>query len=230
MAVAFDSHVSTTTDRKTVSVTPVGTPRGVIVFETAANANVSDNLATAITYGGVSMTKVADTLPSTVEWLGTTAWFLGSDIPTGTQNVTRTTVASDPLNIMSVVVLTADADTEVNDFFVITSDSQENPSNTLALSGISSFVVQAASSGVATVGGMTPFSNWTSRRESDNGSSCSLVYTYDTVATTDVTVGYTQVADDVALVAIAIKEAAGTAAKAYAFPRLAQRFQHMMVR
>jgi hypothetical protein len=230
MAVAFDSFFATSTNRKVVSVTPVGTPSGVIVFETANNANNTDNLATAITYGGVSMTKVTDTLPETTEWLASTFWFLGSDIPTGTQSVERTTVAADPLNSMTVVIVTADTDTEINDFKIIKSNSLASPSDTLPLSGVSSFVVEAAASGVATVGGMTPYSGWNSTWEADFGASCQLVYVYNTVAANNVTVGYTQSADDVALIAVAIKEAAGAAATSLFPKRAASPFIHMMVR
>jgi hypothetical protein len=105
MAVSFltasESHTGTTGNTSSASFTwshaSSGTPKGVVVFVHQV-VTVTSDLCTGVTYGGVSMdplgTYVSDT---TTEPGSTKAYFLGSGVPTGTQNVvvsrTNNTVA-----------------------------------------------------------------------------------------------------------------------------------------
>lgn len=117
MAVAFDaSSESTTGTSGTVgsyswSHTPVGTPKGIVVFafyDVAATGRV-----TGITYGGVAMSAVSGgTAVDTVGEPGNCqVWFLGSGIPTGTQTVS-VTVTGLQNNYAVAISLTADTNTE----------------------------------------------------------------------------------------------------------------------
>jgi hypothetical protein len=129
MAVAFDaateSHASTLTATSGTSYTwthtPVGTPRGVLVF--THNFASATNTNTAVTYGGVSMTAVtggeaqdtAGTFP-----LNCKAWFLGSGIPTGAQSVVVS--RSGGSCYATAVTVTAGADTETHGVVLLQED------------------------------------------------------------------------------------------------------------
>lgn len=120
MAVAFDaaseSHTGSSGSASETSFswthTPAGAPAGVLVF-TFVNANA--NNATAVTYGGVSMTAVTGgrAVDTGGEPGDCKAWFLGAGIGTGakTVQVTRTNNA----NVMYAVcyTVTAASDTQV---------------------------------------------------------------------------------------------------------------------
>lgn len=68
--------------------TPVGTPKGVLVFTVEQGASGSTEIS-SVTYGGVSMTAVSggQAVDTTSEFGRVQAWFLGSGIPTGSQTV-----------------------------------------------------------------------------------------------------------------------------------------------
>ena len=68
--------------------TPVGTPKGVIVY-VAQNASSTDENG-SISYGGVALTKQTFAHDTATELLGAYAYFLGSGIPTGAQTVSFT--------------------------------------------------------------------------------------------------------------------------------------------
>ncbi len=120
MAVAYDaaseSHSGTTGDTNSTGFswthTPVGTPKGVVVF---VRCNASPDPVTAVTYGGVAMAKPAGTFaedtagePGTIQ-----AWFLGSGIPTGAQTV-AVTRTNNAINVYAMAItVTALTDTEV---------------------------------------------------------------------------------------------------------------------
>ncbi|MFN9301704.1 MAG: hypothetical protein ACK6DA_02925 [Candidatus Kapaibacterium sp.] len=95
MAIAYDagseSHTGTTGSTNQSSFTwthtPVGTPKGVLVF-TFVNANADD--ATSVSYGSSSLTTVGGwrAVDTGGEPGDCKAWFLGSSVPTGAQTVT----------------------------------------------------------------------------------------------------------------------------------------------
>lgn len=110
MAIAFDasseSHTGTTGSASEASFswthTPVGTPKGILVF-TFVNANADD--ATAVTYGGVSLTAVTGgrAVDTAGEPGDCKAWFLGSSVPTGSQTVSVT--RNNNANVMYAVAI-----------------------------------------------------------------------------------------------------------------------------
>lgn len=208
MAVAFDafSEVGTGTGNTSGTHTPTGTPRGIIllIFRDAASDDI-----TAASYGGVAMTEVTGSplLKATGETMGVYGYFLGSSIPTGAQTVTTTSAGGGVGRRVYCISLTADADTEVQDTDVtITSDSLENPSATLSLGGKTCFCCQIFGSGQADVTSITPLTDWTARAEEDFGAKVYGCYTYDTIGSTDVTMGWTQTADDALAIGVAVTE------------------------
>ncbi|MCI0564015.1 MAG: hypothetical protein MN733_36530, partial [Nitrososphaera sp.] len=207
MTVAFDAATNSTEGTGNLSWThlPVGTPRAVIV---CIMVNGSSDEVTSVTYGGASMTEVlgSPNIKTTGEAGVEHIYFLGSNIPTGNQNVT-VTVSGNATKIATAITLTASTDTEVVDSDgTINSDSQANPSVTLSLGGRVSFAVIAFHSGHDEVTSITPLTNWTSRLEQDFGFRTAGVYTHNTIGSSDVTAGWTQTANDAVAMAIAVSE------------------------
>lgn len=207
-AVAFDAHTQST-DTATTEHTPSGTPKGVVVTVSCDNTNPGTN-ATAVTYGGVSMTQVTGS-PLDFGSVKVTQWFLGSSIPTGAQDVVVTGAAGAPGSYSTdIVTVTAAADVEVQAVVKIAETSQ-SPSDTLALSGVSCFVLQAGASGRNFTSAVAPLSGWTERSEIDLGGNVSFCHTYDTVGTSDVTVGWTtDASDSEGAFAVALAESSGS--------------------
>ena len=208
MAVAFDAaSTGVGTSTFSWSHTPVGTPRGVIVFVVQSGA--VDEI-TSVTHGGVSMTE-ADGSPLiklTGESCVVYVYFLGSGISGGAQTV-EVVAGIGTLNKRAIAVtLTASGNTAGQDTTTISSDALENPSGTLSLGNVSSFCCEALFSGQDAVTGITPSAGWTSRDEYqfttlDQTAAC---YTYDTVGVSDVTMGWTQTSEDAVSIGIAIKD------------------------
>ena len=208
MAVAFDNYASSTAGTGDISfdIVPVGTVRGLIVF---VITNVEGDEITSVTADGAAMTEVTDSpaLNTTGEDGGTHCFFLGSSIPTGTLTIAVTTSGTATTKIAGAITLTAGADTEVVDTASVISNADDNPATTLALGGATCFCAIGAWSGIGT--GTTPFTDWTEKLDHDFGNQTGTIKTYDIVGTTDVTAGYTAGSDDVAMIAIAVKESAG---------------------
>lgn len=206
MAVAFDASSNATAGGGNLSWThtPVGTPRGVVVL-IAGDTGADD--VTGVTYGGVAMTEVTGSpnVKAAVEAGGTYVYFLGASIPTGPQTVTVT--VSGGQHLASAVSLTASDDTEIVDTdATINSDSSANPSATLPLGARTCWCGEALFSGQNAVTGITPLSGWTSVQEVDIGTECGAVYRYNTIDSTDVTMGWTQTAEDAVSLGVAVSE------------------------
>lgn len=215
MAIAFDATTSgSDTDFGgdiTVSHTPVGTPRGVLVFITADLVSTDQSAATC-TYGGTSMTQVISSGKSSGEPVTVQAYFLGASVPTGTQSAVWTGDSAGGRYHLTVITFTAADDCEVqNSVEVANGDSVADPSTSLALSGNSCYVALGGFSGASDPGSVTPLSGWGTdvSNEFDFGAAVSVCYSYNTIGTSDVTCGWTQTADDAVSVAVAVKEAGG---------------------
>ncbi len=204
MALAFDAVTTTPGGSSSFSHTPVGTPGCAVLVIAGANGAV-----TAATYGGTAMTEAtaspADVTTGEIAGVidGTSAWILGSSVPTGTQTVAVT----GPSSILAAVyTLTSDEDCEELDSDVVESASQANPEVTLSLGGRSGFVAIGFTSGQDATSGITPRTDWTADQESDVGLITLGNYSYDTIGTADVTAGFDQAADDVQMIAVAVGE------------------------
>ena len=206
MTIAFDAYTSNTGSVQSPSFThtPVGTPRGVLVFITRHLSAV--DTITGVTYGGTAMAEVTNSpLLATGETAEVHCFFLGTSIPTGAQTVAVT--GTTTLNTgASCITVTAAGDTEFNNSNTLNTIIG-NPSLSLTLGSIESFVAQAFRSGRANTD-ITALTNWTERLEQVFGSQLSGLYAYDIIGTTDVTCGYTSGSDDAGILAVAINEIA----------------------
>ena len=211
MAVAYDAFGSGSdaggSANLTWTHTPVGTPRGVLVWIIQTGFTPSGTNAVSCSYGATDMgSPVAEIVKTTGEVCTVTFYFLGASVPTGAQTVTFDPVAS-AVKLGGSITLTADTDTEIVDSdATINSDSSANPSVTLSLAARTCFAAIGFFSGQGADTGITPLTSWTSRLEHDFTPAMGAVYTYDTVGTTDVTAGWTQTADDAAAIAVAVSE------------------------
>lgn len=118
MSIAYDAvsslgSSSTSGSSFNWNHTPSGTPKGVVVF-TFTNANADD--ATAVTYGGVSLTtetawraKDTGTEPGDCK-----VWFLGSSVPLGTQNIVVTRNTSGNAMTGIAVTVTSSQNSEIH--------------------------------------------------------------------------------------------------------------------
>ena len=208
MSIAFDafSSVAAGTGNLSWTHTPVGTPRGITV-EVVQNTGTDE--VSGVTYGGTAMTEVTGSpnLKAAVEAGAVYCYFLGASIPTGPQTVLVTVTGASSKRAGAVSV-TAAADTEVQDTDVtINSNSVANPSATLALGGNSCFCMEGFFSGSNDPADITELAGWTNRLEHDFTSQTAGWYTYNTIGTADVTMGWTQTAQDAVCIGIAIREA-----------------------
>lgn len=207
--IAFDAFSATTfTVDPSTTHTPSGTPAGAIAVvlwvsgdgEPDVDYGASDMGAPVVTYVQSAGGELAGTS------LG--VWLLGSSVPTGSQTFAVNGGATGQLGYIYTV--TASDDVEfVNSQTIEAVTSGTNPSATLSLSGISSFVLEAFTSGQNTPTQIAPRTGWTGRDEQDLGSTVVASYSYDTIGTADVTVGVDQTDDDIFLAAAAFRESAG---------------------
>lgn len=133
MAVAHDaaseSHTGTTGSTSEASFswthTPVGTPKGVLVFVFNANSNAVD--VTSVTYGGSSVSAVssAEARDTAGEPGSCKAFFLGSSVPTGAQTVVVN--RNNNANVMYAVAITvtASSDTAISGTPVLAQEDQQ---------------------------------------------------------------------------------------------------------
>lgn len=150
MAVAYDasSYIGNQSNNFNFNHTPVGTPKGVLVFvNNIDTGDFSDNNS-AVTYGGVSMTAVTGGFAQDTvgEPCAIKTWFLGSSIPTGLQSVAVSTTGGLTMSACCITV-TADVDTEYTGVFKLEEDttlSEQNiddgspGTNSVRFAGISS--------------------------------------------------------------------------------------------
>ncbi len=212
MAVAYDAFSSATAGTGNLSWThtPSGTPKGVLVFVVT---NSGSDEVTRCTYGGVPLALVAGkpNLHTTGEPGTVHAFFGGFDLPTGAQTVVVTVSGATSKRAGCITVTASTNTTVVNaSDFSINSDSTSNPSATLNINSISSFVAIGFHSGQNAASGTTPSASWTARLEHDFGSQMGCWYTYDTIGTSNVACGWTQSAEDACMVAVAVSESSTT--------------------
>jgi hypothetical protein len=188
--------------------TPSGTARGVVVICQSGNTADSFN---AVTYGSATLTDVSGS-PNVLaagEGGNVSVFFVGTGIPTGAQTVTITVNDATSKRCVSYTLTSAAVDTEVVDSDgTINSAAQANPSVTLTLSSRTSWAAIGIYSGVQAPADITPLASWNSRVEDDLGTDNIAGYSYDTVASTDVTCGWTQASNDAVGVCVAISEVA----------------------
>lgn len=216
MAVAFDaaseSHSGTTGASSVASFswthTPVGTPKGVLVFVYTA-ASTSD-IITGVTYGGVSMSAVTGgrAVDSAGETGSVKAYFLGSGISTGAQTVEVTRTNDSTVTYACAYTVTAGANTSYTGVLLEEGDqalAEENVND--GSPGTNSVRFAGVHSGLGTLPAVG--ANSTSGNVFDPGA-----YGFRTVYETTAgqgsrPVGVTGASDDVAAVYLAVIESGG---------------------
>jgi hypothetical protein len=209
VAIAFDAVSNCTTEAIAPSWThtPVGTPRGVLVY--IDTEFLSTDVVSGDTYGGVAMTEVSGSplLKATGEIAGTYCYFLGASIPTGAQTVAVTNTTQNAW--ARCVTVTGAADIEVVDTTTVSADSGADPSGTLSLGGRTCYAVMGGMSGIGDPANITPVTGWTSRDEYDFGAFLAFMYTKDATDTADITFSLTMGTDDINMIGVAISEIVG---------------------
>lgn len=206
MAIAHDATGSFGSTPDTASPmawthTPSGTPRGIIVL--IATNDTTDTI-TGVTYGTATMHRVR--WQSVGGENGSAyAYFLGQNVPTGAQTVTVTFTGANNHMGCSVSVTAAD-DTSVEAQGGVSSTSLANPSITLTTT-VTTLTYGSLYSGAAGPTSTAPDGNHTDIQETDLGvETASCIRRSATVAAGTPAVGWTVAADDVAAVAIAVRE------------------------
>lgn len=216
-AVVFDaaseSHTGTTGASATFSWThtPVGTPRGVLIFVFNRN-DPSGNDTTSVTYGGTDVPLIDDSVArdttASTEGGSVQAYFLGSSIPTGAQTVQVT--EGDTYTSAYAVAITVTANDDTSYAGIVTEGenqtlTEENIDDD-SLTGTNSVRFAAILSGAAAV--PPDGANSTNIAGIDFGAFVNGVYRETTAGQGSRPIGASYAtSDDVAAIYIAIAEA-----------------------
>lgn len=212
MALAYDASSQGAYDGTSPfswTHTPVGTPRGVLVG-TTEHATLSDDI-TAVTYGGVAMTKVGGITTDASEDGTATAWFLGSGIPTGAQTVEVThNVAGGVIRGYCVTVTASTGTRLAGTTGFATSTTTTNPSVTVTGIAGASYGFGVLFSGQNDPASITAGSGMTMRQTYDEEfggvTSGAVESSTSENASGNLTIAFTQSADEAALIGVAIEE------------------------
>ena len=181
---------------------PVGTPRGIIVLIVT---NDTTDTITSVTYDGTALNRVIRQNVAG-ENGSAYAYFLGVSVP-ATDPATVTVNFTGTNNHMGCSIsVTAADDTSIASSNSVSSLSLANPSITLTTS-VTTITYGALYSGTAGPTSTAPDANHTDIQEADLGAeTASCIRRSATVASGSPVVGWTVAADDVAAVAIAVRE------------------------
>lgn len=209
MAVDYDA-TSAPTDGNSLSwshTSGVGARAGVVF----AYYTTFDTIG--FTWNGVAMTQVSgpddEASGGELQFSRVGVWLLDNigDDETITVASTGGTAVIKSARAYS---LTADDEVEFIDEVIFDSAALANPSGTITADSRDIFVAQIFASGQDAATGVTPLTDWTNDRETDNGTNIRGEYRYDTVSDSNVTVGWTQTSEDAFGVAAGFSEIAAT--------------------
>lgn len=201
----------------TVSHTPVGTPSAVVVFVTQGGTAAGNDTITGVTYGGVTVPRIATNgWASDVggEFGGAFCHFLGSGIPTGVQDCVVSTNGGSAVKIITVITATAASDTEVAASGKLEGDAA-NPQIALDSGTSSALRYAAIYSGSNVLTDLTGLN--TAVASHDWGNFITKSERQASASTGSVTMGWTGLIDDVAMVALAIRESSTATAVGRSF-------------
>lgn len=212
-AIAYDagseSHTGTSGSASEASFswthTPVGTPKGALVF---VFTNADADYITSVTYGGTTMTRVSggQAIDTAGEAGRTDTFFLGSSVPTSSQTVTVTRTNNTTVMYATAMTVTADRDTETTGFVLLQNnqtlaeqsvDDGSPGSNSVRFAGINSGLpdVPAAGTNSTVVAGI------------DLGARVVQVVRETTAGQGARSIGFSSgTSDDVAAVHVAVRE------------------------
>lgn len=220
MAVAYDAYSNKGEftagggSPATWTHTPVGTPRGIIVFAQQIGTS-SDFINGTVSYGGVALTRVPTNgfaQDTAAETASIYAYFLGASIPTGAQTVS----ISHDTGIFGTkhaicVSVTASADTTVVVSGKLENDAA-NPTVTLDSGGTTALKLFNLYSGKDAIANITNTAGMTRiLAEKYSADVVCRVYGYRTTpGSGSETVVQTATSDDVAMIGLAISEVVST--------------------
>ncbi len=210
MSVVFDAATENVqaADPQNFTHTPSGTPRGVLVF--IAHATTASDIVSGVTYGGVTMSRVAFGDDASGEAGAGYLYFLGASIPTGAQTVSINRTEGTTSVWACAVTVTAAADTEVVD----SDNSQQgdtniaNPSVTLQHGGRDCLDFFGGYNGVNAPSSITDAAGQTRMHDHDFGSQSAVASRKNASSTSDTTLSYTIAANSLAMIGVAIAEVA----------------------
>lgn len=211
MALAFDATSESTSNTADFNWThtPVGTPKGVVVFVFEEGINDTIN---GVTYGGVAMTQVNSAQDSAGEPGRCFAYFLGSSIPTGAKTVAVDQTGSTDSKYGAAVTVTAATNTQLagTGSAKVEGDTA-NPSVTITGISGASYGFGGLWSGQDAEASVTAGSGMTKRNSLDFGArTATIESSTNPNASGDLTIAFTVASEDVAMVGIAIEEIAAT--------------------
>ena len=209
MAIAYDAASAATpgTGNLSWTHTPVGTPRGVMVF-IVQDGSTSDQVS-SVTYGGDAMTEVCFAANTGTAGYVYGYW-LGTSIPTGAQTV-AVTVSGATAKAAGCITVTAAADLVVDDAPDGDLGSVADPSiDVTVATGRVAYIAGALHSAESTPTDLTPASGFTQVTEYDFGFQVGSIIRRDATDTAGtVSVAWTDaVAENSAACAIALREPA----------------------
>ena len=195
-----ESQRTGTTNPHTWTHTPLAgtTPNGIVV--TVVHGTSATDHVTAMTYGGVAMTKIVSAIHNTGEPGMSQIWFLGSGIPAGPQTISATLASAtgDDIHFVSNALY----NDENKNMEAIDNDNITgiiaNPTRTLQYGGKKAMAVGAFYGG-ANSPAFTPNANCTSSVTWDMGNFYSVIFRQTKSGTADFVIGGTVASDDVAL-------------------------------
>lgn len=209
---AFDAVSSPTpaTGDLSWTHTPVGTPKGVLIL-VVQNGSDADRVVGA-TYGGTAMTEVTGspvTATAGDEDGVVSGFFLGASVPTGAQTAFVDVDDAGTTKAAVCITVTATGDTAQDDTTGLASASLQNPSITVD-NTTDAFIAAALFVALATPANITPAADLTELLEFDFGSQCCnfVRVTTNPGAGATAVAWTTNAADDVAVLGVAIKDAA----------------------
>lgn len=206
MAIAVDatrteSVRTDTSDPYNFNYTPTSTPRGIVV--TAIHADSSTDHIVSMTYGGREMRRAITAIDATTEPGRADIWWIGENVPTGTQTVSVDLATATTDDIQFVVFgLTGLADIQLVDTDLIEGNTS-NPSVTMQYGGRTCVTVSAFYYGGAVA--PTPNANMTNLHTHDFTAQFGSVDIQTTPGTTDFVCSYTA-NDDTGLAVAAFSE------------------------
>jgi hypothetical protein len=188
------------------------------------HGQVSADLITSVTYGGVAMTRVNTAKDTVDEPGGSYCYFLGSGIPTGAQTVSIDHTATTTTKIAVCITITADSDTIVAASGIV-ENNVADPS--VALDSGADVAIRYAClwSGNTSPTNLAVFAAFTEMSNHDFGVNCGEIERETTPSSGSVTAGWTVASEDVGLVALAIKE---SAPPALIFPPTSQPYRSQL--
>lgn len=193
----------------TLSFVSGGSSRGMLLLSIHASTATDRIPDGNVTYAGTNMPRFDRAVDSSGEPGAVYGFFLGSGVTQGDQDCVVTYNASNATTIVHYLIqLSGAADLEVITSSKVEGDA-ENPSATPAKGGVSAFAFGILFSGHDAVTSHAPVTGLTEPQTCDFGSQTgSVVYETSGPSTSDQAVGWTATSEDVALLAVVIREAA----------------------